>query len=113
MLSRVSKLLVNTAHFVNNSQIQIEDNLPSNAGRHPPLGCIARARASLAQTAARIGLGWWRGDQLAALSLAALQLLPISALKRIADSDRTWRPCPESETWKSLLTIALPLAQHS
>jgi hypothetical protein len=28
MLFRVSKLLVNTAHFKNNSQIQIEDNYP-------------------------------------------------------------------------------------
>ena len=46
MLFRVSELLVNTAHFANNSPIQIEDNLPSKCGRHPPLGCIARARAS-------------------------------------------------------------------
>jgi len=48
MLFRVSELLVNTAHFANNSRIQIEDNLPSkNAdGTRRSAASPALARAS-------------------------------------------------------------------
>jgi hypothetical protein len=56
MLFRVSELLVNTAHFANNSRIQIEDNLPSNtegtrrsaASPAPARGC-AMPRRGLAE----------------------------------------------------------------
>jgi hypothetical protein len=91
MLSLVPELLVNIAHIgkVNedklaHSRIQLR-TLGVKYGKYP--------RASLAQTMARWSRGRMAGRSNGSrrATLAALQLLPMSALQRIANSSRTLR----------------------